>query len=102
MEGTAELQRREVAIKRIKAKNAFKVHLLVYVAVNTALVVTWVVLAVGGWLHYVRVEPLPSNFFWPIFPMVGWGVGVAINGYVVYRGNVITEEQIAREMKGVA
>jgi hypothetical protein len=102
MESTSEQRRRELAIKRIKAKNAFKIHLLVYVAVNTALVVTWVVLAVGGWLHFVHVEPLPSNFFWPVFPIVGWGIGVAINGYVVYRGNVITEEQIEREMKRVA
>jgi hypothetical protein len=102
MDSTAEQQRREQAVKRIKAKHAFKVHLLVYVAVNTALVVIWAVLAIGGWSDYVQVAPFPSGFFWPIFPIVGWGIGVAINGYVVYRGNVITEAQIQRELKKVA
>ncbi len=92
--------RRVQAIKRTKAKKAFKVHLLVYLTVNTMLVVIWVALAAAGWSHYVFVSPgLPQDFFWPIFPIVGWGIGVVINGYVVYRGNVYTEEQIQREMQ---
>jgi hypothetical protein len=78
-------QRREQAIKRIKAKNDFKTHLVVYVAVKAMLVVIWA-FTNGG-------------FFWPIFPIVGWGVGVVIHGYQVYRGNIYTEEQIQREME---
>jgi 2TM domain len=77
--------RREQAIKRIKAKNDFKIHLVVYLAVNAMLVVIWAFTNAG--------------FFWPIFPIAGWGIGVVINGYVAYRGNVYTEEQIQREMQ---
>jgi hypothetical protein len=92
--------RRELAIKRIKAKNAFKVHLLVYLTVNTMLVVIWAALAAAGWSQYLIVwQDHPQDFFWPIFPIVGWGIGLVINGYVVYRGNVYTEEQIQREMQ---
>jgi hypothetical protein len=83
--------RREQAIKRIKAKNDFKIHLVVYLAVNTMLVVIWAFTNAG--------QPFPQGFFWPIFPIVGWGIGVVINGYVAYRGHVYTEEQIQREMQ---
>src|SRR6266487_12988 len=80
-------ERREQAIKRIKAKNDFKIHLVVYLAVNAMLVVIWAFTNAG--------------FFWPIFPIVGWGIGVVINGYVAYQGNVYTEEQIQREMQNL-
>ncbi len=79
------MARREQAIKRIKAKNDFKIHLMVYLAVNAMLVVIWAFSNAG--------------FFWPIFPIAGWGIAVVINGYVAYRGNVYTEEQIQREMQ---
>ncbi len=86
MQSTNE-SRRELAIKRIKEKNDFKIHLFIYVVINSMLVVVWAF--------------TDRTFFWPILPIVGWGVGVVINGYVVYRGNVVTEEQIEREMKNL-
>jgi hypothetical protein len=79
------MARREQAIKRIKEKNDFKIHLMVYLAVNAMLVFIWAFTSQG--------------FFWPIFPIVGWGIGVVINGYVAYRGNIYTEERIQREME---
>jgi hypothetical protein len=82
--------RRELAIERIKAKNTFKINLVVYLIVNATLVV----FVAAGWAHFV-----PPGFFWPIVSIVVWGVAVVILGYVAYRGNVYTEEQIQREMK---
>ena len=84
-------ERRQLAIKRIKAKNDFKGHLIVYLAVNALLVVIWAMTNAG--------EPYPQGFFWPIFPIVGWGVAVALNAYAVYRGNVYTEDRIQQELK---
>jgi hypothetical protein len=78
-------QRRELAIKRLKEKNDFKMHVLVYVLVNTMLVVIWATTGAG--------------YFWPIWVMAIWGIGVILNGYSVYRGTQYTEEQIEREMK---
>jgi fatty acid desaturase len=86
-EADAMQQRRELAIKRIKEKNDFKVHLLVYLAVNTMLLVIWVFTGAG--------------FFWPIFVMGFWGIGVVMHGYTAYCVNTITEEQIEREMRQV-
>jgi hypothetical protein len=96
---------RERAIKRIKKKNAFGIHLLVYLTVNAMLVVVWAALVLGGWSHYFRItllgpgSTLPSDFFWPIFPIVGWGIGLALHANAAYRGDTYTEEQIQREMK---
>jgi hypothetical protein len=83
--------RRAWAVRRIKAKNDFKIHLFVYLVVNTMIVLVWAFTTAG--------KPFPQGFFWPIFVIAGWGIGVVINGYVAYRGNVYTEAQIEREMK---
>jgi hypothetical protein len=87
------MARHDLAIKRIKAKNDFKIHLVVYLAVNAMLVVIWAFTSAG--------QPFLHSFFWPIFPIAGWGIGVLINGYVAYRGNIYTEEQIQREMQNL-
>ena len=74
---------RDEAIKRLKAKSEFKAHLLAYVLVNTFLVVIW---AVSG-----------ASFFWPIFPLLGWGIGIMFHAWDVY-GSRPSEEKIRREM----
>jgi 2TM domain len=38
-----------------------------------------------------------AAFFWPIFPLLGWGIGVAFNAWDVYRPP-ISEDRIRREM----
>jgi hypothetical protein len=86
-EPTPNDQRREQAIKRIEEKNGFKMDLVSYVVVNAMLVLIWAITGVG--------------YFWPIWVIGLWGVGVVLHGYAVYRGNQYTEEQIEREMKSM-
>ena len=76
---------REQAIKRLKKRRDFYGHLLVYALVNGFLVVIWAVTD-------------PHGFFWPIFPMLGWGIGVALNAWDVYRSDTFSEDQIQREI----
>jgi hypothetical protein len=76
---------REQAIKRLKKRRDFHGHLLVYTLVNGALVAIWAVINVHG-------------FFWPIFPILGWGVGVVLNAWDVYRAENLSEEDIQKEM----
>ena len=79
--------RRQQAIGRIKAKRGFWSHFATYVAVNALLVVIW---AVTG-----------AENFWPIWPILGWGIGVAANAAGVFlRPHEISEERIQREMHG--
>jgi hypothetical protein len=74
---------REQAIEQLKKKRDFRAHVFIYLAVNAMLVVVWVVIGRG--------------FFWPIFPILGWGVGVAANAWDVYGRKPISEDEIRRE-----
>jgi hypothetical protein len=86
---TASLDRdvvaRERAIKRLKKRRDFYGHLFVYTLVNGVLVAIWAVANVHG-------------FFWPIYPILGWGIGVVLNAWDVYRKETFSEEQIQREI----
>ena len=77
---------RERAIKRLKKRRDFFGHLLVYVLVNGFLVVIWAVTDIHG-------------FFWPIFPIVGWGIAVVLNAWDAFRNDEFDEAQIRREMQ---
>jgi 2TM domain len=90
-------QRREFAIKRLKDKNDFRIHLLIYLTVNLMLVVIWAF--TGGIAG--TVDGYSFAYFWPIFPIVGWGVGVIAHGYRAYVANSYTEDQIQREMSRI-
>lgn len=77
---------RAQAIARLKKRRDFGAHLIVYLLVNGSLVVIWAMTDAHG-------------FFWPIFPIAFWGVGVALNAWDAFRRAGFTEEQIDREMK---
>ncbi|MCP3425993.1 2TM domain-containing protein [Rothia sp. AR01] len=81
----AESQLRERAMKRLREKREFLLHLVIYLAVNVLLVVLW-------------ASSEDPGFFWPIFPILGWGIGVFSHGWTVYRGQHFSEDRIRREM----
>lgn len=81
-----EAELRERAVKRLKKRRDFHAHVLIYLLVNTFLVVIW-------WMTS------PDGFFWPVFPIIGWGIGVAMNAWDVYMSPDITEEDIEREIQ---
>ena len=76
---------RERAIRRLQAKRGFRRHLVVYAVINASLAVTWGL--------------TPGGYFWPLWPMVGWGIGLALHGWGVYGERPITEAEIQHEME---
>ena len=38
-----------------------------------------------------------AGFFWPVFPLLGWGIGLGFNAWDTYGRRPISEEQIRRE-----
>ena len=76
---------RAAAMKRLKDKRDFRNHVAAYVLVNTLLVVIW---AVSG-----------AGYFWPIWSIAGWGIGLAFNAWAVYFERPMTEEDIRKEME---
>ena len=74
---------REQAIQSLKRKQAFRAHAITYVVVNVILVVIW---ALTG-----------ADYFWPIWVILGWGIGLGANAWDVYGRKPISEEEIQRE-----
>lgn len=77
---------RQRAITRLKKRSDFRGHVLVYTLVNAFLVTIWAMTNLHG-------------FFWPVFPIVGWGIGVVMNAWDVYRNDEIDEMRIREEIE---
>jgi hypothetical protein len=77
---------RQEAITVLKKRHDFHRHVAVYLLMNAALVAIWMVTNAGG-------------FFWPIFLIVFWGIGVLMNGWDVYSQDGMSERRIQREME---
>ena len=76
---------RDRAMARLKQKRDFGTHLFVYLVVNGFLLGIW---ALTG-----------SGFFWPVFPMFLWGIGLVLNAWDVYGRQPVSEDRIRREME---
>jgi hypothetical protein len=62
-----------------------RTHALVFVLVNAGIVGIWAITDSGG-------------FFWPVFPMVFWGIGLVMNAWDVYFSSDISEQEIDHEI----
>lgn len=70
-----EQPKNEKLWKIAKKRAAFKRHLFAYIAVNGFLWCLW-------WIN--RKE---DAHVWPLYPMLGWGIGLAFNYYDAYQGD---------------
>jgi hypothetical protein len=86
----------EEAKKRVRDIKDFYIHAMVYVTVNILLVVVYFLSLIG--------DKEIDLFFWPIFPMIGWGIGLAFHGLstFVFDGDALKEweEKKIQELTG--
>ena len=75
---------REAARQRIQSRRDFGSHLAAYVVVNAFLVVVWAI--TGG------------GYFWPIWVIGGWGIGLVLHAWDVFWRKPVTEADIDAEM----
>jgi hypothetical protein len=75
---------RLLAITRLRSKRDLAVHVVGYLAVNGFLVLVW---AMTG-----------MPFFWPIFPIVFWGIGLGAHTWDVFGPQDFSEKRIQREI----
>jgi hypothetical protein len=75
---------RKQARERVEKRRDFKTHLFMYAVVNAVLIAIWAIAT-------------PDALFWPIFVILGWGIGVAGNAWDVYVRKPISDEEIDRE-----
>ena len=76
---------RKRALERLAQKREFRTHLVIYWLVMTLLITIWL------------ITTGPGSAFWPIWPMLGWGLGVAIHGVTVFSDREPTEDEIEAE-----
>ena len=81
----SQSEARDQAIKRLEAKRAFLRHAATYVVVNLFLIFIWAVPSGGG-------------YFWPIWPILGWGIGLAFHAWGTFFERPISESAIQREI----
>ncbi len=83
--------------KMAKERVGFKQHAATYVLVNAFLILTWF-LTLRAW------EGTSWDTFWPIWPILGWGIGLAFHAYGVYGPGqdavAREEERLRRKMGG--
>ena len=73
-----------LALRRARAKLGWGLHAGVFLAVNTGMVAL----------------SLATGRHWAIYPLLGWGLGLAIHGLAVWLlapGNNLMERLVARE-----
>ena len=75
---------RALARSRLVKRREFTAHLAAYVFVNVFIVAIWAFTGAG--------------FFWPVFPILGWGIGLFFHGWETY-SEPLSEERIDREVE---
>jgi hypothetical protein len=75
---------REQARRRVERKRGFWLHLVIYIAINGLIIGIW------SWTG--------APFFWPVIPLVLWGVGVLANAWSAFVERPVTDERIQREI----
>lgn len=78
------LGEREEARRRVQARRDFGSHLVAYVVVNAFLVAVWAV--TGG------------GYFWPIWVICGWGIGLVLHSWDVFVRRPVTEADVDAEL----
>ena len=76
---------RQLAVTRLRKKRDLQAHLLAYVLVNLLINAIWLLTG--------------AHFYWPMFPLLGWGIGIAFHVWDVYQPETPSEERIRREMQ---
>ncbi|MFL6070415.1 MAG: 2TM domain-containing protein [Actinomycetes bacterium] len=76
---------RVIARKRIEARRDLGTHLVVYLVVNTFVVVMWALTGQG--------------YFWPAWLIAGWGIGLVMNAWDVYGRKPVTEADVDEELR---
>jgi len=83
--GEPVISERDAARRRLQARRDFVSHLVTYVVVNGFLVLVW---ALTG-----------ADYFWPIWVMGAWGIGLVLHAWEVFGRRGVSEADVDRELQ---
>lgn len=81
-----ETQREQELWKLAKKRVGFKRHLASYIVINTMFWCLW---------YFTDHQEESAGVPWPVFPMLGWGIGVVfsyLNAYVLMKPDSVEKE----------
>ena len=76
---------RERARKRLQDRQDFGAHVVAFCVVNAFLVGVWAVTGAG--------------YFWPVWVLAPWGVGLVLHAWETFARRTITEADIEAELQ---
>lgn len=76
------------AVRQLHLRRGLQAHILVYALANLTQIVVW-------WAY------TPEQFFWPLWSVLGWGIGLVFHVWGVYAGSQLDEARIEREMNRI-
>jgi hypothetical protein len=82
-----EEELRKMARETAKEKAGFFMHLAIYIAVNAFLIALWWI--TGG----------IGTYPWFVFPLFGWGIGIAAHYIGTFRGKAYIERMAEEEYR---
>jgi hypothetical protein len=77
---------RAQAVRRLWAKRGFKIHLTAFAIASLAMLLIWATASAGA-------------YFWPIWPIAGWGTGLAVHAWITFGQWSLSEAAIQRELR---
>ena len=74
--------------RKAQMRASFKAHALAFVLVNVFLVGVW---------YFTGPYAGRDVYFWPVWPLLGWGIGLASHGFAAYSSGA--ENAVEREYR---
>ena len=72
--------------KRLQDRRDFTSHVVAYIVVNAFLVAVWAITDYGG-------------YFWPVWVIAGWGVGLLLHAYETFFHRPVSEADVDAELR---
>ena len=76
------------AVRRLKKRRDLAGQVLIYMLVNGFIVLVWAI--TDG-----------SGFFWPIFPMALWGIGLVMSAWDTRHNDPFSDHEIESEIERI-
>ncbi|GIF20358.1 hypothetical protein BJ973_001736 [Actinoplanes tereljensis] len=76
------------AIQQLNRKRGVQAHVLIYLLANLIQVIVW-------WAY------TPDQFFWPLWSILGWGIGLVFHIWAIYSSSSLDEDRIEQEINRI-